>query len=229
MFCATIAVLVLPNALFATEPTDEQLLAGAEARIEQCRKADATVVVVDAAGKPVAGAKIDVEQTRHAFLFGCNIFSWGRLPDEGREHAYRQRFEELLNYATIPFYWPSYEPQRGSPMHAHTEEVAQWCRSHGILAKGHPLAWNYADPSWLPNDPEEIHRLQMARINDCVKRFSGLIDRWDVVNEVTHYDREEFAKHKAPKYTAMWRKYGQIAMTRDCFLHARQANRRRCS
>ena len=64
----------------------------------------------------------------------------------------------------------------------------------------------------------------MARIDDCVQRFSGLIDRWDVVNEVTDYDREKFAKHTAPKYTAMWKKYGQIAMPRECFLHARQAN-----
>ena len=29
----------------------------------------------------------------------------------------------------------------------------------------------------------------MARIDDCVKRFAGLIDRWDVVNEATHFDR----------------------------------------
>ena len=117
-----------------------------------------------------------------------------------------------------------YEPQQGKPMHAHTEEVARWCRSHGILTKGHPLAWNHADPSWLPGDPDEIHRLQMARIDDCVQRFRGLIDRWDVINEVTHYDRDEFAKHTAPKYTAMWKKYGQIDMPRECFLHARQAN-----
>jgi len=221
---AVVATLAIPNALFAAEPTDEELLAGADARIEHCRKADATVVVVDATGKPVVGATIDVEQTRHAFLVGCNIFAWGKLPDEDREHAYRQRFAELLNYATLPFYWSMYESEQGSPMHAHTEEVARWCRSHGILTKGHPLAWNHADPPWLPNDPDKIYRLQMARIDDCVKRFSGLIDRWDVVNEVTHYDREEFAKHAAPRYTAMWKKYGQIAMTRECFLHARQAN-----
>ena len=210
--------------MYGAEPTDAELLAGADARIEQCRKADATVMVVDVAGKPVAGATIDVEQTRHAFLFGCNIFSWGKLPDREREQAYRRRFAELLNYATLPFYWSMYEPQRDHPMHSHAEEVARWCRSQGILTKGHPLAWNHADPSWLPNDPAEIHRLQMARIDDCVRRFAGLIDRWDVINEVTHYDRDEFAKHKAPKYTAMWKKFGQINLARECSQHARQAN-----
>ncbi len=226
LFATLVAAMALPRATFAAEPTDAELLAGADARIEQCRKADVTIAVVDAAGKPVAGAKIDVQQTRHAFLFGANIFSWSAIPDDTQQQAYRRRFAELLNYATLPFYWPMYEPQRGSPQHAHATEVAQWCREHDILAKGHPLAWNFADPSWIPAAPEEIHRLQMARIDDCVSRFRGLIDRWDVVNEVTAYDRDEFAKHTAPKYTAMWKQYGQIAFTRECFLHARQANPR---
>ena len=30
---------------------------------------------------------------------------------------------------------------------------------------------------------QEVHRLQMARIDDCVQRFRGRIDIWDVVNE----------------------------------------------
>jgi len=53
---------------------ESELLAGAEARIEKYRKADAAISVMDAASKPVAGVKVAVEQTRHAFLFGCNIF-----------------------------------------------------------------------------------------------------------------------------------------------------------
>jgi len=223
---ALLAVLMLPALTAAAQPSgtpsDEQLWAQADERIEKHRKADATVLVVDAAGKPVPGAKVAVEQTRHAFLFGCNIFLWGKTADEKAEQAYRERFAELLNYATLPFYWPSYERQQGKPDHAHTEEVARWCKEHGIATKGHPLAWNFADPRWLPDDPDEIRRLQMARIEDCVSRFAGLIDRWDVVNEATHFDREEFVK-RAPKMTAMWKKAGQIEFTRECFDHARKA------
>ena len=207
----------------ADQPSDEELWAGADARIEQHRKADATIVVVDAAGKPLPGAKVEVQQTRHAFLFGCNIFSWGRLPDEKTERAYRQRFAELLNYATLPFYWWSYERRQGEPNHKQAEEVARWCQQHGIPTKGHPLAWNHTDARWLPADADELHRLQLARIDDCVKRFAGLIDRWDVVNEATLYDRPEVLKN-APKYTAMWKKVGQIEFIRECFAHARAAN-----
>jgi GH35 family endo-1,4-beta-xylanase len=220
---AALALLAMPNITVAAEPTAEELLAGAAARIEQHRKADATIQVVDATGKPLPGAKIDVEQTRHAFLFGCNIFPWGRLPDEKSEQAYRQHFADLLNYATLPFYWWSYERRQGEPNHKQAEEVARWCRQHGILTKGHPLAWNHDDARWYPDDSDELHRLQLARIDDCVKRFAGLIDRWDVVNEATLYDRDEVLK-RAPKYTAMWKKVGQIELIRECFVHARQAN-----
>jgi endo-1,4-beta-xylanase len=198
-------------------------MAGAAARIEQHRKADATVVVVDAAGKALPGAQVEVEQTRHAFLFGCNIFGWGQMPNEKAEQAYRERFSDLLNYATLPFYWWSYERRQGEPNHQHAEEVARWCQQHGILTKGHPLAWNTNDGPWFPDDPDELHRLQLARIDDCVKRFAGLIDRWDVINEVVSYDVVEHSK-KGPKSTAMWQKVGPINLLRECFEHARQAN-----
>jgi GH35 family endo-1,4-beta-xylanase len=214
---------VVATSIEAAAPSDDELWAGAEARIEKCRKADATIAVVDAAGKPVAGAEVAVEQIRHAFLFGCNIFVWDQAPDAKLQEAYRQRFADLLNYATLPFYWPMYERRRGEPAHERTDRIARWCSEHGIATKGHPLAWNFADPAWLPEDPDEIHKLQLARIDDCVRRFAGQIDRWDVVNEATHFDRDEFLK-KAPKHSGMWKKYGRVEFTRECFVEARRAN-----
>ena len=223
MACTVTALLAERSSVISQEMSDDELLAGADARIEKHRLAEAAVLVVDASGNPVPGAKVAVEQTRHAFLFGSNIFAWGKLPDEKTEAAYRKHFAELLNFATLPFYWNSYEPSRGEPNHDHTEKVARWCRQQGIATKGHPLAWNSGDPAWLPDDPEEIRRLQMTRIEDCVSRFSGLIDRWDVVNEATHFDRPDFADRRSPKHTAMWKKVGQIEFTRQCFVHARKA------
>ncbi|MBN2477573.1 MAG: endo-1,4-beta-xylanase [Pirellulales bacterium] len=221
-----IGVLMLAagrSSMLRAQTSEADLLATADKRIKKHRMSDATIVVVDAAGQPVPGAKVVVEQTRHAFLFGSNIFQWGKLPDEKMEAAYRDHFAELLNFATLPFYWTSYERERGKPIHEHTEQVARWCREHGITTKGHPLAWNMGDPAWLPDDLEEIRRLQMARIDDCVSRFVGLIDRWDVVNEATHYDRPDFVNRRAPKHSAMWKQVGQIEFTRECFTHARRA------
>jgi GH35 family endo-1,4-beta-xylanase len=75
----------------------------------------------------------------------------------------------------------------------------------------------------LPDDSEQIRLLQIKRIDDCVARFAGLIDRWDVVNEAAHFERESFRK-RAPKMTRMWEKAGRIELVGQCFGHARQAN-----
>ncbi len=216
------ACAVLSASVAAGQPNEEQLFAEADARIEQHRKADATITVLDAEGKPVPAARVEVQQTRHAFLFGSNIYTWGRQPSEHAEAEYRRRFAELLNYATLGFYWASYEPRPGEPGHDRTEQIARWCREHGIATKGHPLAWNHADPPWLPDDPAEIVRLQMARIEDCVSRFRGLIDRWDVVNEAAHFERDELAG-RAPKLTGAWQQMGRMEFTRECFRRARRA------
>ena len=227
----SLAMLAAASAAYpaagVAQPSDEEIVAGADERIEEHRKADVILSAVDESGKPVAGARVTVSQTRHAFLFGSNIFAWGRLlPDEQKEAAYRKHFSELLNFATLPFYWPSYEPKKGQPNHQRTQKVAQWCKEQNITTKGHPLAWNFSDPRWLPDDSQEIRRLQMARIDDCVSRFTGLIDRWDVVNEATHFDREDLIKRRSPKLSGMWKAVGRMEFTRECFTHAREAGPR---
>jgi GH35 family endo-1,4-beta-xylanase len=64
----------------------------------------------------------------------------------------------------------------------------------------------------------------MDRIEDCIKRFPGLIDRWDVVNEATHFDRKK-TQDRAPRLTAMWRATGRMEFTRACFQRARAASK----
>ena len=58
----------------------------AEARIEKIRKGDLTVLVKDAAGKPVPGAEVAVRMKKHAFLWGTAVsasaFSNGRMTPE---------------------------------------------------------------------------------------------------------------------------------------------------
>jgi len=226
LFTSIFVLSMIATAVCAQQPlSDERLGAEADGRIERHRKADAKVTVLDASGKPVAGVEVCIEQTRHTFLFGSNIFKWGRCGNERDEAEYRRRFAEVFNCATLPFYWWSYEREQGQPMHERTEQIVRWCKEQGILCKGHPLAWNYYEPRWLPDDLKQVRSLQMARIDDCVRRFTGQIDAWDVVNEATHFDRPA-CKRQAPKVTAMWAKTGQIEFTRECFQHAREANPR---
>jgi len=171
---------------------DDELLAAARRRIEQHRKADGVIRVQDASGQPVRGAAIRLEQMRHAFRFGSNFFMFGRLLQEpALEEEYRRRFAALLNFATLGFYWGAYEPQRGQPNYEYTDKVVAWAREHGLVCKGHPLAWDHpaSSPRWLPEDTAGLERLSTGRVREIIERFKGRIDIWDVVNEPTDLKR----------------------------------------
>lgn len=221
--CGWIACAGLAMAAQAAELTDQQILAGADARIEKHRKADVVVTLRRPDGRPAAGVDVRIEQTGHAFLFGSNVFILGRCKTPAENEAYEKRFGDLLNYATVPFYWWAYEAERGKPDYARTDRMVSWCHARGIKVKGHPLMWNYHDPKWLPDDPAEIRRLQLQRIADCMKRFAGKIDFWDVVNEATDFERPQILKN-CPKLTAAIRAVGRMEFVRQCFQIARRAD-----
>ncbi len=205
--------------------TDEAVVSQAEERIRKYRMGTASLRLTGPDGKPLRpGVALRIRQTRHKFLFGCNIFKLGRCQTAENSAAYEKQFAELLNYATLPFYWWQYEARKGEPDDARTEEIVRWCNAHGVTTKGHPLAWNYVDPRWLADStPEEAMRLQFERIGRCAQRFRGKVDIWDVVNEATAYDREEL-KQRSPKLTQAIADMGIRAYIRTAFKTARQGN-----
>jgi len=204
--------------------SNESVLAQAEARIQKHRTGAATLRLIGPDGKALpGGVDVKIDQAAHRFLFGCNIFKLGRCRTPEDNGAYAERFAELLNFATLPFYWWNYERQKGQPQDERTEEIVRWCKGHDVTTKGHPLAWNYIDPPWLEGAAKDVMALQMQRIERCVRRFQGNIDIWDVVNEATHYDRDQ-CKQRSPKLTAAIAEMGVGEYVRRAFRVARQAN-----
>ena len=205
--------------------TDEAVVSQTDERIRQCRMGTASLRLIGPDGQPLPpGVSLRISQRRHKFLFGCNIFKLGRCRTSDDNAAYEKQFAELLNYATLPFYWWQYEGQKGRPDDERTEEIVRWCNAHGVTMKGHPLAWNYVDPRWMVDcTPEEAMRLQFERIGRCAQRFKGRIDIWDVVNEAVAYDREEL-KQRSPKLTQAIAKMGVREYIQTAFRIARQAN-----
>lgn len=149
--------------------------------IETHRKGDVILEVTEG-GRPIAGARVEIRQIRHRFLFGANIF--GLRPGDGSpaQKAYQERFKALFNYATLPFYWGHYERERGRPDDVRLAAMARWCRAQGFEVKGHPVIWHEVFPSWVDKD-EPMEPLIRKRTAETVGRFRGLVDRWDVVNE----------------------------------------------
>lgn len=198
-----------------------EILAEADARIEKHRIGECLVRAFGPDGKPLPeGAKILIEQMRHRFLFGANLFRLGRCRTPREEAAYGKQFRALFNFATLPFYWWTYEPERDRPAYEETERMLEWCRRNDIVPKGHPLAWNFRDPRWLPPDWDEAMKLQLERVTKIVSRFQDEIRIWDVVNEATDYDRPETAA-QSPVLTGAIRRLGVEEYFRAAFRLAR--------
>jgi len=176
----------LPTACGGEMARADYLLKTANERIDSIRKAPAQLKVLDSKGNPVAGATVRVEQRRHAFLFGCNVFGLDRY--QGEQHQlYAARFSALFNYATLPFYWGIYEPEKGDTLAAYyrNKRLAEWCKAYQIETKGHPLVWHGVYPKWGPSDPDSTRDALHQRIATIIPEFKSDIRRWDVVNEAT--------------------------------------------
>ena len=198
--------------------------AEAAKRIEKHRKTDIAIVIAQPDGKPIPGAKVELKMVRHKFLFGCNIFKWGRCSTEAQNSEYSRKYAELFNFATLGFYWWDFESVKDRPKYAYAEQVAAWCHEHEIQTKGHPLAWNFFDPAWVKNlDDAELYRRQMDRIEACTERFNGKIDKWDVINEVVQWNRDDCFK-QSPRLTKLMQDRDPIEYAKLCFIRARAGN-----
>jgi len=183
--------LAAPEVLaMEAQKREEATLKKAQQDIEKHRKSDATIRVVDANGKPAAAAAVVVEQTRHDFLFGCNIYRFDRYKTHRENELYKKRFGELFNYGTLGFYWRWYEPERGNPIYPYTDSVVAWCIAHNIRMKGHPLLWDHSagKPKWA-NNRQPPRDVQRQRVSEIIRRYSGKIEFWEVVNEPSHCRR----------------------------------------
>ncbi len=191
-------------------------------RIRQHRTAETTLTILSADGKPLANAPVTIRQTRHRFLFGSNAFGIDPANASPAQQAYQAHFSELLNFATLPFYWGSYERQAGQPSFDRVKAMADWCHANRIRTKGHPLAWQQVFPRWAMEKPiDEVWRLQLGRITRDVSAFAGIIDTWDVVNESVSMPNYTGEQTQIP---AVAKKVGRVELIRQTFALARKAN-----
>jgi GH35 family endo-1,4-beta-xylanase len=191
------------------------------------RRADAVVTLLAADGAPLAGTDVVVRQTKHAFGFGCIGFDLidlanGTSADQQYDNVFAERWLDIFNTTTLPFYWGTFEPEEGRPRTTELLAAARWFTDRGIVVKGHPLAWHTVQPTWLLGRPlEEVERLQRERIRRDVADLAGVVDTWDAINEVVImpvFTAEENA------ITPLARAKGRVEMIRMAFEEARAAN-----
>lgn len=151
------------------------------------RKVTKKIRFEDALGNPIANKQIAVKQTNHSFLFGCGAFDFIPYVMNGDEEHKQitDSWLEIFNYGTLPFYWGQFETKEGEPATDKLMKTAKYLNSKNVKVKGHPLCWHTACADWLMKyDNETIMKKQLERIDREVTGFKGIIDMWDVINEV---------------------------------------------
>ena len=192
------------------------------------RRAEARLQLLNPDGTPAANRPVRADQVSHRFLFGCGAFDAVALMfvQDGEKRAFlRERLDKwlgLFNYGTLPFYWGRYEYEEGKPAFEPAMAAARWLQERGVRLKGHPLCWHTACAPWLLKySNEEILRRQLERIRRDVTAFRGVIDMWDVINEVVImpvFDRYDNA------ITRICREKGRIRLVSEVFAAARESN-----
>lgn len=161
----------------------------ARERIDRIRKAELTIAVVDAEGRPVPEARVRVRLDRHAFALGTCVKTARILGTTDDDERYRRTLASHFTKAVFEddLKWEPWE--QGGEMHRERVLAAiAWLRGHGLSPRGHVIVW----PSWermppriraLENDPAALRRAVEERVTSQTRALAGQLDEWDVVNE----------------------------------------------
>ena len=162
--------------------------------IEENRKGQFVLTFKNEKGEPLSDVHVKVKQKKHEFRFGCSAFYLDQYEDEERRTLYKDRFKQLFNYAVVPFYWDTLEPEQGKPRFESDspfvsrrppiDTIMDFCKENGIRAKGHCLIYNSFQPEWISDDNGTLKRQITKRIREIAERYEDSIFDFDVINEM---------------------------------------------
>jgi len=193
------------------------------------RLASSPIRLIRNDGTPLTGAKVSFELKKHEFLFGCGAGDAvaaanprGNTHLDAMANDRLEKWLKLFNFGTVHCYWQLFEPKRGEPMTDVLMRGARLLRQKDVDVKGHPLSWHTLAPDWLLEMSEdEILRELLARIERDVTDFKGVIDIWDVINEVVIMP--VFDKYDNG-ITRLCKKIGRFGIVEQVFRKARECN-----
>lgn len=171
--------------------------------IELNRKGDATINIRAREGALPEDITVTVEQKNHEFKFGANIFMLDEFETEEKNKIYREKFPEVFNLATVPFYWSALEPERGKPRFAKDSPrvyrrpapdlCVEYCKEKGIEPKCHCLNYDSFLPDWLNNATVTEHKAALVkRFEEIAERYAKDIPSFEVTNETLQNARSKF-------------------------------------
>ena len=192
--------------IITTPEVDQRIQDG----IEKYRKGNFTVRFPD----EYKGKKVQVKLKNHKFRFGANLFMLDEFSDdEKKNEIYREKFKEVFNLATLPFYWDATEPEEGKTRYHKTAEKVyrrppidlciDYCLENGIEPREHALCYAYFFPKWMEGKTfEEFKPYMEKRMQEVSTRYADKIPTMEVTNEMfwnamkcDFYFRDDFIEY----------------------------------
>ena len=208
-FCLLVSILVFSSACNSATATEnetekaknEAALAQAQKNIENFRKGEAQIKVLDPKGKLVTDAKLNIKQISHDFKFGCYLkiddLAPGKLP------TYEKDFARLFNFAVVGTYWDFVENEKGRENWTWFERETALARKLNLKIEAAPILWgtNQAGtPAWLPRRKDELLPVLEHRVKSTLTKNAETVDDWEIVNEPLAPKTDVFAARAGSNY-----------------------------
>jgi endo-1,4-beta-xylanase len=189
-------------------------------RIDQIRKAEMAVKVVNADGQPIAGAKVDVNMRRHAFGFGSAVVA-RMLCDESEDgRKYREVVERC--YTKVVFEndlkWGPWELGASNTDRTYrrewTDQALAWLNERDIEVRGHYITWAPLDKGRAKyvGRPDELRRDLFAHMEDKVPTVGERVGEWDAINHIVGWGDTMASETGGPAiYAEIMRRSRQLA------------------
>ncbi len=161
----------------------------ANSRIEQNRKRNAQITILNQNSDPVPGLTIQIEQVKHRFAFGTCI-AYSPLNTNAN---YRNYILNHFEWAVCEneSKWPANEPSRDNETYTQSDYIYNWCNTNGIKMRGHCLFWEQTSmvPSWVQSlGCSDMQTEVNERIDSAAAHFTNKFHHWDVDNEMLNND-----------------------------------------
>lgn len=179
--------------------SDAAWRAEAADRIEELRKVNLDVVVLDAAGMPLQNAEVSINMQKHDFGFG-SAFAMSRFPGNRTfNQTYIDRITDLdgkghgfnIGVNENALKWDGWEEEWiGTP--EEIRSAVQWLADRDVDMRGHVLVWPGFDnlPDDIQQNQNNIEYIQ-GRISSRLQSMltspvlGDVINDWDILNELT--------------------------------------------
>ncbi len=201
----------------------------ANARIEQIRKCDFSITVVDPNNPEltIPDVNVQVSQTKHHFAFGSAI-SRHQMSNTDYLDFFKDHFEwAVMENASK---WYANEPSEDYVTYEDADEIYTWCSTNNIKMRGHCIFWASENmvQDWIKAlsyaplpAASELRSAVEDRLDSAVNHFKGKFLHWDVNNEMC--DNSFFADRLGDDI-CLWMFQAAAAIDPSCILFLNDYN-----